>query len=107
GQGEMPGGGLATMMMTLGYDPQTKRFVGTWIGSMMTHLWVYAGALDAAERVLTLEAEGPDMARAGNMAKDPDVHELKTPGRRGWTAHMLGDDGVWHQFRTAHYRRKT
>jgi Protein of unknown function (DUF1579) len=58
-RGDMPGGGAATMIMTLGYDPQTKRYVGTWIGSMMTHLWMYDGALEPSERVLTLEAEGP------------------------------------------------
>lgn len=58
GQGQMPDGGAATMLLTLGYDPQKGRFVGTWVGSMMTHLWVYDGFLDAAGRVLTLEAEG-------------------------------------------------
>ena len=105
GQGEMPGGGLATTMMTLGYDPQAKQYVGTWIGSMMTHLWVYAGALDAAQRVLTLEAEGPDMAGAGKTAKYRDVIEFKTDDHRVLTSHMLGDDGTWHQFMTAHYRR--
>lgn len=26
GQGEMPGGGHATMMLTLGYDPQKNRY---------------------------------------------------------------------------------
>jgi len=57
--------------------------------------------------VLTLEAEGPDMAGAGKMAKYRDVIELKTPDHRVLTSHMLGDDGVWHQFMTAHYRRKT
>ena len=107
GQGEMPGGGLATMILTLGYDPQAKRFVGTWIGSMMTHLWVYAGALDAAERVLTLEAEGPDMAATGKIAKYRDVIALESPDHRVFTSHVLGDDGAWHQFMTAHYRRKT
>ncbi|MGH8728980.1 MAG: DUF1579 domain-containing protein, partial [Burkholderiales bacterium] len=61
GRGEMPGGGAATMLITLGYDPQRKRYVGTWIGSMMTYLWVYDGGLDAAGKVLTLNAEGPDM----------------------------------------------
>ena len=32
GEGEMPGGGTATTLMTLGYDPQKGRFVGTFIG---------------------------------------------------------------------------
>jgi uncharacterized protein DUF1579 len=38
GQCEMPGGGAATMILTLGYDPQKKRYAGTWVDSMMTHL---------------------------------------------------------------------
>ena len=105
GEGEMPGGGRATTMMTLGYDPETKRYVGTWIGSMMTHLWVYAGALDPAERVLTLEVEGPDMAGAGKMAKYRDVIEFKNPDHRVLTSHVLRDDGAWQQFMTAHYQR--
>jgi hypothetical protein len=107
GHGEMPGGEAATTMMTLGYDPQKKRYVGTWIGSMMTHLWVYDGALDAAERVLTLEAEGPNMAAEGKMAKYKDVIEFKSADHRVLTSHMLSDDGKWHRFMTANYRRKT
>ena len=104
GRGEMPGGGAATTMMTLGYDPRKQRYVGTWIGSMMTHLWVYDGALDAAERVLTLEAEGPDAE--GKMAKFRDVIEVKGDDDRVLTSHMLGDDGQWRQLMTANYRRK-
>ena len=77
GQGEMPGGGAATTMVTLGFDPQKNRFVGTFIGSMMTYLWVYDGALDAAQKVLTLEAEGPSMTGDGQMAKYKDVIELQ------------------------------
>jgi Protein of unknown function (DUF1579) len=106
GQGEMPGGGAATMIMTLGYDPQKTRYVGTWIGSMMTHLWVYEGALDAAERVLTLEVEGPSMAGDGKMAKYRDVIEVESDDHRVLTSHVLGDDGQWHRFMTAHYRRR-
>ncbi|MGH7413125.1 MAG: DUF1579 domain-containing protein [Candidatus Rokuibacteriota bacterium] len=106
GQGEMPGGGAATTMMTLGYDPQRKRYVGTFIGSMMTHLWGYDGALDAAERVLTLETEGPSMAGDGKMAKYRDVIEFKSDDHRVLTSHMLGDDGTWHGVMTANYRRK-
>jgi hypothetical protein len=106
GQGEMPGGGAATTMMTLGYDPQKQRYVGTWIGSMMTHLWVYDGALDAAGRVLTLDAEGPSMVTEGKMAKYKDVIECKNDDHRVLTSRVLGDDGTWHEFMTANYRRK-
>lgn len=47
GQGEIPEYGVVTTIMTLGYDPQQQRFVGTWVGSMMTYLWLYDGELDA------------------------------------------------------------
>ncbi|MBI3320549.1 MAG: DUF1579 domain-containing protein [Candidatus Omnitrophica bacterium] len=107
GQGEMPGGGTATTMMTLGYDPQTKRYVGTWIGSMMTNLWVYDGELDAAGTTLTLNTEGPGIAGDGKAAKFKDVIELKSDDHRVLTSQMLGDDGTWHRFMTANYRRKT
>jgi hypothetical protein len=106
GQGEMPGCGHATTLMTLGYDPQKKRYVGTWVGSMMTHLWVYDGALDAAEKVLTLDAEGPSMADHSVMATYRDMIERASDDHRILTSHVRGDDGTWHQFMTAHYRRK-
>jgi hypothetical protein len=103
GRGDMPGG-IATTIMTLGYDPARKRFIGTFIGSMMTHLWVYDGELDAAGKVLTLDAEGPSFTQ-DKMAKYKDVIEFKSDDHRVLTSHILGDDGQWHQFMTAHYRR--
>jgi hypothetical protein len=106
GEGEMPGGGTATMIMTLGYDTIKKRYVGTWIGSMMAYLWVYDGELDASGRVLTLNAEGPNMMAPGQMMKYRDVIEFKSDDHRVLTSHALGEDGQWHQFMTAHYRRK-
>ena len=105
GQGEMPGAGPATSLMTLGYDPQRQRYVGTWIGSMMTHLWVSDGALDAAERVLSLESDGPSMAGDGTLSKYKDIIELKSDDHRVLTAYVQGDDGEWHGFMTVNYWR--
>src|SRR5690242_17643184 len=65
GQGAVPGGGIHKSIMTLGYDPAKKRFVGTFIGSMMTHLWLYDGALDSARRLLTLDSDGPNFTGDG------------------------------------------
>ncbi|HEX9943524.1 MAG TPA: DUF1579 domain-containing protein [Thermoanaerobaculia bacterium] len=106
GEGEMPGGGTGTSLMTLGYDPQRQRYVGTWVGSMMTHLWLYDGSLDASERVLTLESEGPSMSGDGSLAKYRDVIEFKSDDHRVLTSHVQGEDGNWQQFVTAHYRRR-
>jgi len=106
GTGEMPGGGTANMMMTLGYDPARQRFVGTWIGSMMTHLWVYEGTLDATRRILTLESEGPSMSGDGKTARYRDVIEMKSDDYRTLTSHTPGADGKWQTFMTAHYRRR-
>ncbi|WP_421658876.1 DUF1579 domain-containing protein [Leptothermofonsia sp. ETS-13] len=106
GQGEMPGCGTVTTMMTLGYDPQKQRYVGTWIGSMMTYLWLYDGELDAGETVLTLNSDGPAMTGDEKLAKYRDVIEFKSDNHRIITSHVLKNDGQWHHFITTHYRRQ-
>jgi hypothetical protein len=105
GQGEMPGGGAANTIMTLGYDPAKQRYVGTWIGSMMTHLWVYEGEVSADENKLTLETEGPDMETAGKLAQYREAIEFKSNDHRVFTSQVL-KDGSWQPMMTANYRRK-
>lgn len=100
------GGGPHRTLMTLGYDPAKKKFVGTFVGSMMTNLWVYEGELDAARRVLTLDAEGPSFADPTKTAKYKDAIELVSPDHRVMTSRFQAEDGTWHHFMTAHYRRK-
>ena len=74
---------------------------------MMTHLWVYSGTLDSSGRVLSLDTEGPDFSDLGKPnRKYKDVHEFTGDDQRVLTSHVLGDDGKWTQFMTAHYRRK-
>lgn len=106
GQGEMPGCGTATTLITLGYDPQKQRYVGTFVGSMMTYLWIYDGEMDADEKVLTLNTEGPAMSSEGKLAKYRDVIELTNDDRRVLKSYLLGDDGQWLQFMTGIYQRK-
>jgi hypothetical protein len=103
GQGEMPGGSPATMIITLGYDPAKKRFVGTFIGSMMTHMWLYDGQLDGD--VLTLDAEGPSFTDPNKTAKYQDILEIVSDDHRILSSQVQGDDGRWQRFMTAHYRR--
>ena len=107
GQGDTPGGGTADTIMTIGYDPQKGRYVGTFIGSMMTHLWPYEGKLDADGRALVLDSEGPSFAGDGKMAKYKDTITIVNDGHRTLTSQVLGDDGKWTLFMEAQYWRVT
>lgn len=105
--GEMPGGSTATSQLTLGYDPQLTRYTGTFIGSMMTFLWVYdQGELDADRRVLTMAADGPDFADPSKMRRYRDVFTIKSADERLLEAYMQGDDGQWRPLMRNTYRRR-
>jgi hypothetical protein len=106
GKGETPDGGEALMITTLGYDVHKKRYAGSWIGSMMTHFWVYDGEMDSSGKVLTLNSDGPDMAVEGKLARYRDVIEFKSADERVLTAYLQGEDGKWHQLMTTTYRRR-
>jgi hypothetical protein len=105
GEGDMPGGGTGQSLMIVGYDPVRQRYVGTWTGSIMAQMWVYEGTRDATGAVLTLETEGPDMSGAGGTARYRDVIDVRSPNHRVLTSQMLGRDGEWRVFMSAHYRR--
>jgi hypothetical protein len=91
--------------MTLGYDPQKERFVGSFITSMMSFLWPYEGTLEEGGKVLTLVSQGPSLKDDGNTATYRDVIEIIEDGHRTFTSYVQGEDGEWHEFMAAHYRR--
>lgn len=105
GRGEMPGGGLASTLRTLGYDPMRERFVGTWVGSMMTHLWTHEGSLDAERHRLILDTEGPSSSGDGALTRERDILEFKSADHRVLTVQRLEADGQWRPFMTVDYRR--
>ena len=96
GEGEcpMPDGVTGQTIMTLGFDPVSNRFVGTFVASMMTHLWPYNGALDAAGKILTLDSEGPVFTGTGT-AKYQDSIEFVSDDHRILRSQFLGADGLW------------
>ena len=100
-------GGTMTSIMTLGYDPAKKRFVGTFIASMMTSLWVYEGVLDATGNALVLDTEGPNFSEPGTTAMYKDTIRFESDDHRILTSTFQNADGSWTDFMTAHYWRKT
>lgn len=102
--GETPDGKF-TSIITLGYDPNRQRYVGTFIGSMMTYMWVYEGELDASGRALVLATEGPDMFKEGATARYREVIEIINDNERTFSSTLLRDDGTSQLMMTTRYRR--
>lgn len=100
----MPDGGIAHNVMTLGFDPQKGRFVGSFISSAMTLLWIYEGTLDESGTVLTLEADGPSFSGEGTLTYQ-DIVEIRPNGERRLSSRVPGPDGEWLTFMTTRYNR--
>lgn len=103
--GTMPDGHSVESIMTLGYDPARKRFVGSFVSSCMANIWVYDGKLNAERTVLTLDAEGPDFSDPAKLAKYQDIIEFQDDNHRTLRSRFLTPDGQWNEFMLARYTR--
>lgn len=103
-EGEMGSDGSHQTLMTLGYDPAKGRFVGSFIGSMMTNQWIYEGELDESGNALVLSTHGPSV-EGGGTTDYRDTVEIRGPDHRVLTSTYRRADGEWTLFMTAHYRR--
>ena len=91
---------------TIGYDPATKKYIGTWVDSMTDHLWKYSGTVDSTGKTLTLDADGPSFTVPGKTCKFRDAYEFKSKDHIVATSSMLGDDGKWTVFMNGSMKRK-
>lgn len=100
GEMETPGPDGAPMhsLITLGFDPARRKFVGSFVSSCMTHQWLYEGSLDADGRVLTLEAEGPSFAEEGQTALYQDIIEVLDSDTYLFSSQYRNGDGNWIKF---------
>lgn len=90
-------------LMTVGYDVEKKKYIGTWVCSMCDRMSKYEGSVDG--KALTLETEGPNPA-TGKLVKMKDVIELKGNDQKVLTSYMQTDDGKWITFMTLTAKRK-
>jgi hypothetical protein len=104
--GKAPNGVAMKGILTLGYDPERKKYVATFISSCMSRLWTYEGSLDEAGKILTLETDGPNPSTPGKTTRYKDTYEVKGSDHWVQTSFALTDDGKWFRFATVNYRRK-
>ncbi len=105
GKAEMMGMKM-DVVLTIGYSPEKKKYIGTWTDSMMPHMWLYEGTVDSTGKVLTLEAEGPSMLKPGTTAKYRDVTEFKSKDERLFTSFIQNENGEWVKMVSGVAKRK-
>lgn len=105
GRSTMPDGTPMESVMIVGFDPVRRKFVGNWVGSPMTHMFIYEGTLDPATNTLPLDTTGPSFTDPAKTAHYQDVLQLKSDHVRTLNARLRLDDGSWQHFMTAEYRR--
>lgn len=92
--------------LTLGWDPQKKKYVGTWVDSFSTYIGRYEGSMDAAGRTLTLEGEMPSPFDPAKSVRVREVIELKSQDQKVVTTSVQGEDGSWFTLVRVDARRR-
>lgn len=105
GEGEGLDGSTWSSILTLGFDPARQHYIGTFIASMMTHLWPYRGTLDPSGKKLPLDSEGPRFDGEG-MASYRDTIEIVDRDHWIFSGEIMADDGTWQTIMTSHNRRR-
>lgn len=93
-------------VMTLGYNSDKGKYVGTWVDSMTGHLWQYEGTVDKSGNILTLETSGPCPLQPGKLVKFKEVTEFKSDDHRVFSSSMLDENGKWVTMLVGNYYRK-
>jgi hypothetical protein len=105
GRGSAPDGTLSTTIMTLGYSPGRNKFVGTFVASSMTDLWIYEGFIDRDSNALVLDTEGPSFADMSKRTRYKDIIRIIDENNRTMTSLYQGESGTFDEFMTLRYRR--
>ncbi len=107
---EVPDGEPVITVITIGFDPVRNRYCGTFIGSMMTKLWIYDGELDQSGRTLYLYTEGPAFDENGDFsatetAQYRDQITFLEEGHRTFSGSVKDKNGQWKPFMLNHCHR--
>lgn len=104
-EGEMMGEPMKSVL-TIGYDPAKKSYVGTFYCSCGNELWTYVGQVSDDGKKLVLDTEGPNMMAPGTTSKYQETIEVKDKDHYVFTSSIEGPDGKLIKFMTADYARK-
>lgn len=96
-------GKLHQFILTVGYDVNKKKFVGSWFSSVMTSLWTYEGFFEDGK--IILETEGEDMQDKTKTCLYRDCIELVDDNTKIFSSSYQNADKNWVEFSRTTYTR--
>jgi hypothetical protein len=87
-----------------GWDPNKKKYVGSWVDTLTTGLGITESTYDAATKTMTGTFEGPDPS--GQIQKMKSVVTYQDADTRTFTMSGTGPDGKDARIMTITYKRK-
>ncbi|CAD71653.1 DUF1579 domain-containing protein [Rhodopirellula baltica] len=102
--GESAEGEPWSSIMTLGFDTAEGRYVGTFVGSMMSNIWPYEGCLDESGKKLLLSSRGPAFDGSGKANYRDTIHIMDADT---WmmTSELQDENGQWIEFMSGKHTR--
>ncbi len=82
---------------TIGYSESKQCYIGTWIDNSSEFMWHYKGTVKD-DKILALEAEGPDMSDPDKTALYKDQYEFLNDDKIRFTSSVKSPDGQWIDF---------
>ena len=77
---------------TIGYHPDEKKWVGTWIDSFNPRLYHFTGDYDAETKVLTMTTQAPNPV-TGEAAPWRTTDEMLSPNEKRFEMFIGGPEG--------------
>ena len=102
-EADMPGGKVIGTS-AVGYDPNKKKFIGTWFDSSSPFLYSYQGEYDDSKAVLGMSGLNTDPT-TGRDTVYRSVEHLQLPDRRTLDLFVLLADGEEFKVLTYDYTR--
>lgn len=90
-------------VFVLGYDPDKKKYVGTWVDSITGKLWIYEGTIDG--ETLTLSSEG-DCPMTGKHLQFRDEITFPDGDTKVFKSSVSEDGETWVPAMTMTAKRK-
>lgn len=88
----------------MGYDPNKKMFVSTWVDSMQPFISMMEGTTDESGRISTMLGEWPD--QGGTMQKWKSTSEWMDDDHRTFKMFMGDKDGEFNEMMSIDYSRR-